>query len=192
MPSAVPLLTLASVSPRRRELLEQIGVTHLVSAADIDETVRPGEAPADYVVRMACAKARAVRERGGELPVLAADTIVVIDGLILGKPRDRADCLAMLGRLAGRTHEVLTAVALASAAGVAFRVSASEVRFRTVTPAECAAYWESGEPRDKAGGYAIQGRGALFIEHLSGSFSGVMGLPLYETGELLTAAGIAL
>ena len=192
MPSAAPLLTLASVSPRRRELLEQIGVTHVVSAADIDETVRPGEAPADYVVRMACAKARAVRERGGELPVLAADTIVVIDGLILGKPRDRADCVAMLGRLSGRAHQVLTAVALASAAGVAFRVSASEVRFRTVTPAECAAYWESGEPRDKAGGYAIQGRGALFIEHLSGSFSGVMGLPLYETGELLSAAGIAL
>ena len=192
MPSAAPLLTLASASPRRRELLEQIGVTHLVSAADIDETVRPGEAPADYVVRMACAKARAVHERGGELPVLAADTIVVIDGLILGKPGDRAACVAMLGRLSGRTHQVLTAVALASAAGVAFRVSASEVRFRTVTPAECAAYWESGEPRDKAGGYAIQGRGALFIEHLSGSFSGVMGLPLYETGELLTAAGIAL
>ena len=192
MPSAAPLLTLASASPRRRELLEQIGVTHLVSAADIDETVRPGEAPADYVVRMACAKARAVRERAGELPVLAADTIVVIDGLILGKPGDRAACVAMLGRLSGRTHQVLTAVALASAAGVAFRVSASEVRFRTVTPAECAAYWESGEPRDKAGGYAIQGRGALFIEHLSGSFSGVMGLPLYETGELLTAAGIAL
>ena len=192
MPSAAPLLTLGSVSPRRRELLEQIGVTHVVSAADIDETVRPGEAPADYVVRMACAKARAVRERGGELPVLAADTTVVIDGLILGKPGDRAACVAMLGRLSGRTHQVLTAVALASAAGVAFRVSASEVRFRTVTPAECAAYWESGEPRDKAGGYAIQGRGALFIEHLSGSFSGVMGLPLYETGELLTAAGIAL
>jgi len=192
MPSAAPLLTLASVSPRRRELLEQIGVTHVVSAADIDETVRPGEAPADYVVRMACAKARAVRERGGELPVLAADTIVVIDGLILGKPRDRAECISMLGRLSGRTHRVLTAVALASAAGLVFRVSASEVRFRTVTPAECAAYWESGEPRDKAGGYAIQGRGALFIEHLSGSFSGVMGLPLYETGELLSAAGIAL
>src|ERR1700746_2968440 len=192
MPCAAPLLTLASVSPRRRELLEQIGVTHLVSAADIDETVRPGEAPADYVVRMACAKARAVRERGGELPVLAADTIVVIDGLILGKPRDRADCFSMLGRLSGRTHQVLTAVALASAAGLAFRVSASEVRFRTVTPAECAAYWESGEPRDKARVYELQGRGALFIEHLSGSFSGVMGLPLYEAGELLRAAGIAL
>jgi septum formation protein len=190
MPSAAPLLTLASVSPRRRELLGQIGVAHVVSAADIDETVRPGEAPADYVVRMACAKARAVQERGTHLPVLAADTIVVIDGLILGKPRDRADGMAMLGRLAGRVHQVLTAVALASAGGIAFRVSTSEVRLRAVTPAECAAYWESGEPRDKAGGYAIQGRGALFIEHLSGSFSGVMGLPLYETGQLLAAAGV--
>jgi septum formation protein len=190
MPSAAPLLTLASVSPRRRELLGQIGVAHVVSAADIDETAQPGEAPADYVVRMACAKARALRERGAQLPVLAADTIVVIDGLILGKPRDRADALAMLGRLAGRTHQVLTAVALATAGGVAFRVSSSEVRLRAVSPAECAAYWESGEPRDKAGGYAIQGRGALFIEHLSGSFSGVMGLPLYETGQLLAAAGI--
>jgi len=190
MPSAAPLLTLASVSPRRRELLGQIGVAHRVSAADIDETAHPGEAPADYVVRMACAKARAVSERGAQLPVLAADTIVVIDGLILGKPRDRADALAMLGRLSGRTHQVLTAVALATAGGVTFRVSLSEVRMRTVSPAECAAYWESGEPRDKAGGYAIQGRGALFIEHLSGSFSGVMGLPLYETGQLLAAAGI--
>jgi septum formation protein len=190
MPSAAPLLTLASVSPRRRELLAQIGVAHVVSAADIDETVRPGEAPGDYVVRVACAKARAVRERSTQYPVLAADTIVVIDGLILGKPRDRADASAMLGRLSGRTHQVLTAVALASASGVAFRVSTSEVRMRAVTPGECAAYWESGEPRDKAGGYAIQGRGALFIEHLSGSFSGVMGLPLYETGLLLIAAGI--
>jgi septum formation protein len=190
MPSRAPLLTLASVSPRRRELLAQIGVAHAVSAADIDEAVGPGEAPADYVVRMACAKARAVRERGGQLPVLAADTAVVIDGLILGKPADRAEGIAMLARLSGRTHQVLTAVALATAGGIAFRVSASEVRLRTVTPEECAAYWESGEPRDKAGGYAIQGGGALFIEHLSGSFSGVMGLPLYETGQLLAAAGI--
>ena len=190
MPSAAPLLTLASVSPRRRELLGQIGVAYLVSAADIDETVRPGEAPADYVVRMACAKARAVHERDTRPPVLAADTIVVIDGLILGKPRDQADGMAMLGRLSGRTHQVLTAVALATAGGIALRVSTSEVRLRALTPAECAAYWESGEPRDKAGGYAIQGRGALFIEHLSGSFSGVMGLPLYETGQLLAAAGV--
>ncbi|HEV2229730.1 MAG TPA: Maf family protein [Steroidobacteraceae bacterium] len=190
MLSAAPLLTLASVSPRRRELLEQIGVAHVVSGADIDESVRPGEAPADYVVRMACAKALAVHARGGGLPVLAADTTVVIDGLILAKPRDRADCLAMLGRLSGRSHQVLTAVALATAAGVAFRLSASEVRLRAVTAQECAAYWETGEPRDKAGGYAIQGRGALFIEHLSGSYSGVMGLPLFETGQLLAAAGI--
>jgi septum formation protein len=191
MPSAVPLLCLASVSPRRRELLEQIGVAHVVSGADIDEAVHPGEAPPDYVVRMACAKARAVRARGSELPVLAADTTVVIDGSILAKPRDRAQAIAMLGRLSGRTHQVLTAVALATAGGVAFRLSASEVRLRTVTREECAAYWDTGEPRDKAGGYAIQGRGALFIEHLSGSYSGVMGLPLFETGQLLAAAGIA-
>jgi len=190
VPSAPPLLTLASESPRRRELLEQIGVAHLVSGADIDETVRAGEAPADYVVRMACAKARTVRARSPGLPVLAADTTVVVDGLILAKPRDRADGLAMLGRLSGRSHQVLTAVALAAASGITFRLSASEVRMRAVTPEECAAYWETGEPRDKAGGYAIQGRGALFIEHLNGSYSGVMGLPLYETGQLLAAAGI--
>src|SRR5690348_7885453 len=128
MPSAAPLLTLASVSPRRRELLERIGVAHVVSAADIDETVQPGELPADYVVRMACAKARAVRARRTDLPVLAADTTVVLDGVILAKPRDRADAIAMLGRLSGRTHQVLTAVALATASGIAFRLSTSEVR----------------------------------------------------------------
>ena len=187
---AAPILCLASASPRRRELLAQIGVAHVVSAADIDETVREGERAADYVVRMACAKAGAVRARSTRLPVLAADTTVVVDGLILAKPRDRFDGLAMLARLSGRTHQVLTAVALASASGITFRLSASEVRMRAVTPEECAAYWQSGEPRDKAGGYAIQGRGALFIEHLSGSYSGVMGLPLYETGQLLAAAGI--
>jgi septum formation protein len=191
MPSGAPLVCLASISPRRRELLTQIGVPHVVSAADVDEAVHPGEAPADYVVRVACAKAHAVRARGTQLPVLAADTTVVIDGRVLAKPRDRADALAMLARLSGRTHAVLTAVALASAAGVDFRLSASEVRLRSVTPEERAAYWASGEPRDKAGGYAIQGIGALFIEHLSGSYSGVMGLPLYETGELLAAAGVA-
>jgi septum formation protein len=190
MPSAAPVLCLASLSPRRRELLAQIGVAHVVSAARIDEEVQPGEPAADYVVRMACAKARAVLTRAAPLPVLAADTTVVVDGRICGKPRDRAEGIAMLGRLSGRAHQVLTAVALATAGGVGFRLSASEVRLRAVTAAECAAYWESGEPHDKAGGYAIQGRGALFIEHLSGSYSGVMGLPLFETGELLAAAGI--
>jgi septum formation protein len=190
MQPAAPLLVLASVSPRRRELLRQIGVPHIVRAADLDETAEPGEPPVDYVVRLACAKARAVRAREAALPVLAADTTVVAEGALLGKPRDREEGLAMLARLSGRTHQVLTAVALATAAGVAFRVSASEVRMRAFSAQERAAYWDSGEPRDKAGGYAIQGRGALFVEHLAGSYSGVMGLPLFETGELLAAAGL--
>jgi septum formation protein len=184
------LVCLASASPRRRALLEQLGVAYLTQPADIDETLAAQEAPGDYVVRMAQAKALAVRARGVELPVLAADTAVVLDETIFGKPRDRSDGVAMLARLAGRTHRVLTAVALAQAAGVAFRLSASEVRMRAISAAECAAYWDSGEPRDKAGGYAIQGRGAVFIEHLCGSYSGVVGLPLYETAQLLAAAGV--
>jgi septum formation protein len=184
------LVCLASASPRRRALLEQLGVAYLTQPADIDETLAPREAAGEYVVRMAQAKARTVRARGVELPVLAADTAVVLDETIFGKPRDRADGVAMLARLAGRTHRVLTAVALAQAAGVEFRVSASEVRLRAISAAECAAYWDSGEPCDKAGGYAIQGRGAVFVEHLSGSYSGVVGLPLYETAQLLAAAGV--
>jgi septum formation protein len=187
---SAPVLCLASVSPRRRELLGQIGVSHVVLAADVDESVAPGESAADYVVRIARAKAATVLSRGGALPVLAADTTVVIDGRICAKPHDRADGIAMLGRLSGRTHEVLTAVALATAGGIAMRLSVSKVRLRRVTPEECAAYWETGEPHDKAGGYAIQGRGALFVEHLAGSHSGVMGLPLYETGQLLDEARV--
>jgi septum formation protein len=192
MNPAAPVLCLASMSPRRRQLLAQIGVSYVVSAAGIDEAVAPGERAADYVVRIACAKAHTVRSRGVQLPVLAADTTVVLDEEICAKPRDRADGIAMLTGLSGRTHQVLTAVALATAAGVDYRVSASEVRLRQVTPEECAAYWESGEPHDKAGGYAIQGRGAVFVEHLAGSYSGVMGLPLFETAALLTAAGVRL
>ena len=185
-----PLVCLASVSARRRELLAQIGVPHVVSAADIDEALLPGESAADYVVRMARAKALAVRERGMALPVLAADTTVVVDEIVCGKPADEGESLAMLERLSGRTHQVLTAVALAAHGAVSFRLSASEVRLRRLTRAECAAYWHTGEPHDKAGGYAIQGRAAVFIEHLSGSYSGVMGLPLFETAELLRAAGV--
>ena len=185
-----PLVCLASVSPRRHELLAQIGVPHTVVAADIDESVRTGEAPRDYVLRMARQKALTVRERGATLPVLAADTTVVLDNTIFGKPRDRDEGLAMLGRLSGRTHEVLTAVALANSRDVTLRLSVSTVRLRGLTSEECAAYWETGEPRDKAGGYAIQGAAAVFIESLSGSYSGVMGLPLFETGELLRAAGV--
>ena len=185
-----PVVCLASVSPRRRELLLQIGVPHKVVGADIDETARSGEAPRDYVMRMARQKALAVRERGEILPVLAADTTVVLEDVIFGKPRDREDGIAMLRRLSGRTHEVLTAVAVANAGEVSLRLSVSSVRFRPLTLQECNGYWETGEPRDKAGGYAVQGAAAVFIESLSGSYSGVMGLPLFETAELLRAAGV--
>ena len=149
-----------------------------------------GETAADYVVRMARTKALSIDQHSVGLPVLAADTVVLIDELILGKPASAAEGVAMLERLAGRAHEVLTAVALAANDGLAFRLSASEVRFRALSRAECRAYWDTGEPHDKAGGYAVQGRGAVFIESLNGSYSGVMGLPLYETAELLRAAGV--
>jgi septum formation protein len=190
MNSHLPLICLASVSPRRRELLAQIGVPHIVVGADIDETTQIGEAPREYVLRMARQKALTVRERGESLPVLAADTTVVLDDVIYGKPRDREDGLAMLGRLSGRTHAVMTAVALADSRGVAVQLSVSTVRFRDLSSQECAEYWETGEPRDKAGGYAVQGAAAVFIESLSGSYSGVMGLPLFETAGLLRAAGV--
>jgi septum formation protein len=188
--SPAPILCLASVSPRRRELLKQIGVDPVVRAPNIDESVLPGERAPDYVVRMARCKALAIDPHTAGLPVLAADTIVVIDELILGKPASAAEGVAMLERLSGRTHEVLTAVALASGGVVNLRLSTSEVRFRALSRAECIAYWDSGEPRDKAGAYAVQGRGAVFVEHISGSYSGVMGLPLCETAQLLGCAGI--
>jgi septum formation protein len=184
-------LYLASASPRRRALLDQIGVACEVVAAEIDESHRPGEAAQDYVQRLALGKAQAVwRRTAGARPVLAADTTVVLEGALLGKPVDRADALGMLGRLSGRTHEVLTAVALVTARGARAALSRSEVSFRAIGAAEAERYWASGEPRDKAGAYAIQGRGAVFVSHLSGSFSGVMGLPLFETAELLREAGI--
>jgi septum formation protein len=178
------------MSPRRRELLAQIGVPHRVVAAHVDESLQPTEAPADYVARLARLKATTVRQRGESLPVLAADTTVVLEGSVYGKPSGRADGVAMLAALAGRAHQVLTAVALATASGVALRVNCSSVRFRDIDHAEMEAYWETGEPRDKAGGYAIQGYGAVFVAELSGSYSGVMGLPLLETAQLLREAGI--
>jgi septum formation protein len=184
------VIRLASISPRRRELLAQIGVPLVVSGAHIDESALPDEQPRDYVQRMARSKALTVWEQDRSLPVLAADTTVVLDGVIFGKPRDRADCIRMLATLSGRTHQVLTAVALASHSGTALRLSVSDVRFRTLTEKEAAAYWDTGEPRDKAGAYAIQGKGAVFIESMTGSYSGVMGLPLFETAELLRAANI--
>ena len=182
---------LASGSPRRRELLKQIGVRFQVVRVNVDESFTPGEAPQAYVLRVARLKAEAgCAARMGSAPVLAADTAVVVDGQVLGKPSDAADCERMLGLLSGRTHDVLTAVALATTAGLYVRLCRSEVRFREIVPAEARMYWETGEPHDKAGGYAIQGRAAVFVADLRGSFSGVMGLPLFETAELLLAAGV--
>ncbi len=189
--SRAPLLCLASASPRRRELLGQLGVPYVLADPNIDEAVLAGESAADYVVRMARAKARIVHPYGAGLPVLAADTTVLIDEHICGKPANAEDAIAMLLQLSGRSHEVLTAVALAAAGEVNHRLSRSEVRFRHLTIKEAIAYWNTGEPQDKAGGYAVQGHGAVFVEHLSGSYSGVMGLPLFETAELLAAAGIS-
>ena len=188
--AADAVLCLASASPRRRALLAQIGVPHTVVAAQVDESLLPAEAPTDYVARLARLKATTVRQRGEPLPVLAADTTVVFEGIVYGKPSGRADGLAMLASLEGRTHQVLTAVALATGRGVALQVNCSSVRFRNIARAEIEAYWDTGEPRDKAGGYAIQGYGAAFVAALSGSYSGVMGLPLFETVELLREAGI--
>jgi septum formation protein len=188
--SAFPVLRLASASPRRRELLTQIGVPHSVKAAHIDESRLPSESARDYVERLAREKAASVWKDVANLPVLAADTTVVLDGEIYGKPRVREDALKMLSALSDRTHDVLTAVALATADGIAVRTSESKVRFRKLSEAECLAYWNTGEPRDKAGAYAVQGMGAVFIESISGSYSGVMGLPLFETAALLRAAGV--
>ncbi|SDR71736.1 Maf family protein [Pseudomonas oryzae] len=186
-------LHLASASPRRRELLLQIGVPHQRVAAPIDESVLPGETPAAYVERLARAKAAAGLAALGaaDACVLGADTAVVLDGRILGKPADRADGLAMLAALSGREHEVLTAVAVADASRCLTRVVRSRVHFRTLAEAEREAYWASGEPQDKAGGYAIQGLAAIFVDRLEGSYSAVVGLPLAETAELLAGFGIA-
>jgi septum formation protein len=170
---------------------------HRIQPVNVDESIQAGEAPDAYVTRLACAKARALWERLADPPgdghsavVLGSDTTVALDGEILGKPADRADGFAMLGRLSGRTHQVYTAVALQYAGGEEHRLSVSQVTFREVDPAEREAYWETGEPQDKAGGYAVQGLAAVFIRAISGSYSGIMGLPLFETAELLRSAKV--
>lgn len=184
---------LASGSPRRRELLQQIGVSFQVIGTDLDETALQGESPVAYVSRLAQAKATVGWERSRDLglaPVLAADTAVVLGGRILGKPAGMDHAMAMLLELSGRTHEVLTAVALRSNSGIEGKISRSTVTFRSIDLSEARAYWETGEPSDKAGAYAIQGYAAIFISDLQGSYSGVMGLPLFETAALLEAAGV--
>jgi nucleoside triphosphate pyrophosphatase len=190
---SVDFIYLASGSPRRRELLQQIGVSFRVIGADLDETAFPGESPLTYVSRLAQAKAAVGWERSrdsGVAPVLAADTAVVLDGRILGKPKGMNDAITMLLQLSGRAHEVLTAVALRGTAGIEVKVSQSTVTLRSIDRGEARAYWDTGEPSDKAGAYAIQGYAAIFISDLKGSYSGVMGLPLFETAALLEAAGV--
>ena len=182
---------LASASPRRSELLRQIGVQFTVRAAAVAEEPMAGETPEAYVVRLAAAKAEAVWAAVSDAhPVLGADTAVVLDGALLGKPEDTAEAAAMLERLSGRTHRVLTAVAVRHEVGLETRLSQSEVRFRATTAAERLAYCATGEPFDKAGGYGIQGHAAVFVEELKGSYSGVVGLPLFETAALLTRCGV--
>ena len=186
-------IVLASASARRSQILDQIGVRHRIVAADIDETPRSGERPADYVSRLAAGKAETVVATVGarpDLPVLAADTTVVLGERLFGKPEGEAGCIEMLTTLAGRTHEVLTAVALWHDGRLDGVLSTSRVAFRDIGADECRRYWASGEPAGKAGAYAIQGLGAVFVERLEGSFTGVMGLPIFETAALLDAAGV--
>lgn len=183
-------IILASASPRRSELLKQIGIRHSIRTVDIDETPLPGESPLVYVERVAAEKSAACRAvLNQDLPVLSADTSVVCDGHIMGKPENREHAIAMLSRLSGRTHQVYSAVSLRGDRHW-LAVSVSEVTFRPLSQAEIVAYWHTGEPCDKAGAYAIQGLGGIFIESITGSFSGVMGLPLFETAQLLAKQGI--
>jgi septum formation protein len=183
---------LASASPRRTALLEQVGIRHRVCAVDVDEAPLAGEAPADYVKRLAKAKAQAGALAAEGALALGADTAVVLDDEVLLKPRDRDHGVAMLLALAGREHRVMTAIALAGngARADALRLSVSRVWMRPIMRREALAYWETGEPRDKAGGYAVQGLGAIFVARVDGSYSGVVGLPLCETAELLAAHGV--
>ena len=196
---------LASKSPRRRELLRQIGIefellmlrNDTVRGPDVTELVLPGEAAIDYVARVSREKAAfawsMVQSRRLTVrPVLAADTTVTLDGEILGKPANRAEAEDMLARLSGRTHQVLTSIAVHHVDMVEEVTQVSQVRFATLSAASIKAYCATQEPYDKAGGYGIQGLAALFVEHIDGSHSGIMGLPLYETATLLRKAGIPL
>ena len=195
---------LASQSPRRSQLLEQMGMPHrlllpnaegdIAEDAESIEEVRPGESPDAYVQRVTAAKldaavARLVRRGLTAAPILCADTTVALGDAILGKPADAAEAVDMLRRLSGRSHRVLTAVALAHGSGRSAALSVSQVRFAELADEQVAGYVASGEPFGKAGGYGIQGRAAGFIPSIEGSYSGIMGLPVYETAELLRACG---
>ena len=189
--SAQPTLLLASSSPRRREILSALGLQFEVQETAVDESVLPEETPEQMVLRLAAAKANAAEAGSGDF-VIGADTAVVLDGSMLGKPVDRADAIEMLLRLSGRRHCVLTGVALRGPRGVRSALSRTEVSFREISRDEALAYWQSGEPGDKAGAYGIQGLGGMFVENVAGSYSGVVGLPVFETTELLRHAGFDL
>ncbi len=182
---------LASSSPRRHEILTAMGLRFTAAGVDIDETRYEGEPVADMVVRLAIAKAAAARENLDQsLPIIGADTAVVIGDQVLGKPGSQDEAVQMLASLSGRSHTVLTGVALDYAGAVRTTTSLTQVRFREISPDEAQSYWQSGEPLDKAGAYAVQGIAGIFVEELSGSYSGVVGLPVFETAALLADAGL--
>lgn len=185
-------LVLASSSPRRRELLQQIGVEFEVRVNPVDETPLAAEKPADYVRRLAIIKAQASVQADDTRPVLGADTTVVCNGEILGKPANLGDAKRILGMLSGRAHQVMTAIALVQGEQIQSEVVVTDVVFRNLSDAEIEAYWATGEPSDKAGAYGIQGKGAVFVVRIEGSYSAVVGLPLAETAALLTKSGVPL
>jgi septum formation protein len=184
---------LASASPRRKEILAAIGVAFTAAGVDIDESRYDDEPVADMVIRLAAAKAAIARtDLDLSVPVIGADTAVAIDDRVLGKPGSQQEALEMLACLSGRAHKVVTGVALDHAGKVNTARSVTEVRFREISSDEAEAYWQSGEPQDKAGAYAVQGIGGIFVESISGSYSGVVGLPVFETAALLANAGLAV
>ena len=187
-------LILASASPRRAEILQQIGVDFQIAPADIDETPKPQESPVDYVQRMAQEKTQHVINSiaGSSAVVLGADTSVVLNCKIYGKPKNQQEAMAMLEALSGKTHQVLTAVAMGNKQRCLLKLSATDVKFRELDLKECLDYWNTGEPLDKAGSYAIQGLGAVFVEKISGSFSGVVGLPIAQTAQLLQTFNVPI
>ncbi len=187
-----PQIILASSSPRRRELLDQIQVSYEVLAVNIDESHIPGEVAEHFVKRLAAEKAQAGYHQKPHSLTLGSDTIVVIGSNILGKPENKAQAVEMLSLLSGNTHQVMTAVAVHSKQYKACVLSISEVEFAELTDQQIDAYWETGEPKDKAGAYGVQGIAAQFIKKINGSYSGIMGLPLFETAQLLKESGIKL
>jgi septum formation protein len=188
-----PVLHLASSSPRRRELLTALGLNFSYEGVAIDESALPGEAASDTVLRLAASKARTAHESGNyKVPVLGADTLVILEDRVFGKPKSMKEALNMLASLSGRRHQVLTGVALMANGELQTAESLTEVQFREIHPDEAEAYWQSGEPAGKAGAYAVQGLGGIFVSAINGSYTGVVGLPVFETANLLRRAGIEL